>query len=81
MLTDMPFTRADTAIQSPEAPKSNGNYSHVIKHGNVLHLSGWMGQDQDGKVVEGGAVAQTVSSKKIYTARNIVICKPYSVAT
>lgn len=57
----MSFNRAENAIQSPEAPKSNGNYSHVIRHGNVLHLCGWMGQEpKTGSVVEGGAVAQTV---------------------
>lgn len=61
----MLFNRAESAIQSPDAPKSNGNYSHVVKHGNVLHLSGWMGQDQTGNIVKGGAVAQTVSSRRI----------------
>lgn len=58
----MSFNRTGNAIQSPDAPKSNGNYSHVIKHGNELHLSGWMGQDETGSVVEGGVVAQTVSA-------------------
>ena len=60
---NMPFSRSDNAIQCPGAPKANGNYALVIKHGNVLHLSGWMGQyPETGKVVEGGAVAQTVST-------------------
>ncbi|RJE25093.1 hypothetical protein PHISCL_02564 [Aspergillus sclerotialis] len=66
----MPFSRSENAIQCPGAPKANGNYALVIKHGNVLHLSGWMGQDPEtGKVVEGGAVAQTEQA-----VRNIETC-------
>ncbi|KAK2764914.1 hypothetical protein FQN54_008611 [Arachnomyces sp. PD_36] len=68
-LATMEFNRADNAINSPDAPKSNGNYAHVIKHGNVLHLSGWMGQDLEGNVVKGGAVAQTEQA-----VRNIEAC-------
>lgn len=72
----MPFNRAENAIQSADAPKSNGNYSHVIKHGDVLHLCGWMGQDQAGNIVKGGVVAQTVSSRKAWNRNTTMYYLP-----
>lgn len=48
------------AVHSDKAPKPNGNYSHVIKSGNILHVAGWMGDDPaTGQIVEGGIEAQT----------------------
>ncbi|KAF2112290.1 endoribonuclease L-PSP [Lophiotrema nucula] len=57
----MPYTRR--AIHAPNAPKPNGNYSHVVRQGNTLHIAGWMGDDPEtGKIVEGGIEAQTERS-------------------
>lgn len=51
------------AIHAPNAPKPNGNYSHVIRSGDKLYLCGWMGDDPEtGEIVEGGIEAQTVSA-------------------
>ena len=55
----MPSTRQ--AVYAENAPKPNGNYSHVIRQGNILHVAGWMGDDPEtGKIVSGGIEAQTV---------------------
>jgi len=55
----MPSSRQ--AVYASAAPKPNGNYSHVIRQGNTLHVAGWMGDDPEtGKIVEGGIEAQTV---------------------
>ena len=51
------------AVHATNAPKPNGNYSHVIRQGNILHVAGWMGDDpESGKIVPGGIEAQTVCS-------------------
>jgi len=51
------------AVYADKAPKPNGNYSHVIRQGNILHVAGWMGDDPEtGKIVAGGIEAQTVQS-------------------
>jgi len=55
----MPSSRQ--AVYASAAPKPNGNYSHVIRQGNTLHVAGWMGDDPEtGKIVDGGIEAQTV---------------------
>lgn len=55
----MPSSR--DAVWVSKAPKPNGNYSHVVRQGNTLHIAGWMGDDPEtGKIVEGGIEAQTV---------------------
>ncbi|THZ91121.1 hypothetical protein D6C82_10120 [Aureobasidium pullulans] len=49
------------AIHASSAPKPNGNYSHVVREGNTLHIAGWMGDDPaTGDIVPGGIEAQTV---------------------
>jgi len=56
----MPTSRQ--AVYAHQAPKPNGNYSHVIRQGNILHVAGWMGDDPEtGKIVPGGIEAQTVT--------------------
>ncbi|GAB7341276.1 hypothetical protein MBLNU457_7550t1 [Dothideomycetes sp. NU457] len=51
------------AVYAEKAPKPNGNYSHVIRQGNILHVAGWMGDDPEtGKIVAGGIEAQTERS-------------------
>lgn len=51
------------ATQSDKAPKPNGNYSHVIHAGGLLHVCGWMGDvPETGEIIEGGIEAQTVST-------------------
>ncbi|THX77141.1 endoribonuclease L-PSP [Aureobasidium pullulans] len=48
------------AIHASSAPKPNGNYSHVVREGNTLHIAGWMGDDPvTGDIVPGGIEAQT----------------------
>lgn len=60
----MPSTR--TAIYAAKAPKPNGNYSHVVRQGNTLHVAGWMGDDPEtGEIVSGGIAAQTVILKSL----------------
>ncbi|KAK8206881.1 hypothetical protein M8818_004716 [Zalaria obscura] len=57
-ITTMPSTRQ--AVHATAAPRPNGNYSHVIRQGDTLHVAGWMGDDPEtGKIVEGGIEAQT----------------------
>jgi 2-iminobutanoate/2-iminopropanoate deaminase len=49
------------AVTAPKAPKANGNYSHAVRTGNTLHVSGWMGNDpKTGEIVDGGIQPQTV---------------------
>ena len=51
------------AIHAPAAPKPNGNYSHVVRSGDTLHIAGWMGDDPvTGDIVSGGIEAQTVNT-------------------
>ncbi|KAI9714509.1 MAG: hypothetical protein M1820_000470 [Bogoriella megaspora] len=58
------------AIFASKAPKPNGNYSHVVRAGNMLHVAGWMGDDPEtGKIVDGGIGAQTKQA-----IRNIQAC-------
>jgi enamine deaminase RidA (YjgF/YER057c/UK114 family) len=57
------------AIWVSSAPKPNGNYSHVVRESNTLHVAGWMGDDPaTGKIVEGGIKAQIVhpASQSLY---------------
>lgn len=50
------------AVYADKAPKPNGNYSHVVRQGDTLHIAGWMGDDPEtGNIVDGGIEAQTVS--------------------
>ncbi len=49
-----------TAIIAPELSPPVGPFSHAIKVGGFLYLSGQVGQDPaTGKVVEGGIAAET----------------------
>jgi 2-iminobutanoate/2-iminopropanoate deaminase len=51
------------AVYAPKAPKMNGNYSHAIRSGNTLHISGRMGDDPTaGGIVNGGIQPQTVKN-------------------
>ncbi|KAJ4359902.1 uncharacterized protein N0V89_000459 [Didymosphaeria variabile] len=60
---NMPSQRK--AIHALDAPKPNGNYSHVVREGNTLHIAGWMGDDPTtGTIVEGGIEGQTVQAIK-----------------
>ncbi|KAK4543754.1 hypothetical protein LTR36_004787 [Oleoguttula mirabilis] len=53
------------AIFSDKAPKPNGNYSHVIRAGGLLHVCGWMGDvPETGDIIEGGVEAQTEQAMK-----------------
>lgn len=48
-------------VQAPKAPKLNGNYSHAVRSGNTLHVSGCIGDEAGtGEIVSGGIQAQTV---------------------
>ncbi|KAH0367400.1 hypothetical protein KCU65_g4755, partial [Aureobasidium melanogenum] len=48
------------AVHASSAPKPNGNYSHVVREGNTLHVAGWMGDDPTtGTIVSGGITPQT----------------------
>jgi 2-iminobutanoate/2-iminopropanoate deaminase len=48
-----------TAITSPELSPPVGPFSQAIEVDGFLYLSGQVGQDPTGKVVEGGIVAET----------------------
>jgi 2-iminobutanoate/2-iminopropanoate deaminase len=48
-----------TAITSPELAPPVGPFSQAIEVDGFLYLSGQVGQDPTGKVVEGGIVAET----------------------
>lgn len=56
----MPSSRQ--AVQAPNAPKANANYSHAVRSSNgTVYLAGWMGDDPvTGEIVKGGIEAQTV---------------------
>ncbi|THW67873.1 hypothetical protein D6D19_09094 [Aureobasidium pullulans] len=61
------------AIHASSAPKPNGNYSHVVREGNTLHIggekAGWMGDDPvTGDIVPGGIEAQTVRLTFIHSS-------------
>ncbi|GAB1739813.1 hypothetical protein NU219Hw_g4748t1 [Hortaea werneckii] len=52
-------------FHSSAAPKPNGNYSHVLKAGGLLHICGWMGDvPETGEIIEGGVEAQTDQAMK-----------------
>jgi len=56
----MPSQRKTTHADAAPAP--NGNYSHVVHAGGLLHVCGWMGNvPETGEIIEGGIEAQTVS--------------------
>ncbi|KAK5112878.1 hypothetical protein LTR85_011105 [Meristemomyces frigidus] len=56
------------AIFSDQAPKPNGNYSHVIRAGGLLHVCGWMGDvPETGQIIEGGVEAQTPQLQRVLT--------------
>ena len=56
-----------TAIISPELTPPIGPFSHAVEVGGLLYFSGQVGQDPStGKVVEGGIVAETSASSRIY---------------
>jgi 2-iminobutanoate/2-iminopropanoate deaminase len=47
-------------VQAPGAPAAVGPYSHAVRHGELLFVSGQAPLDpESGTVVEGGVVAQT----------------------
>jgi 2-iminobutanoate/2-iminopropanoate deaminase len=48
-----------TAITSPELAPPVGPFSQAIEVDGFLYLSGQVGQDPTGKVVDGGIVAET----------------------
>jgi len=55
----MPSQRKTTHADAAPAP--NGNYSHVVHAGGLLHVCGWMGDvPETGDIIEGGIEAQTV---------------------
>lgn len=64
------FSRSTAALTTPSAPKPNGNYSHVVRSGNNLHLCGLVGDDPTtGKIIHQKTEGQT---KQIM--RNISAC-------
>ena len=51
-------------VNASEAPKPLGKFSQGIVSGNMIYLSGQMGQDpKTGQIVEGGVEAQAVSRR------------------
>lgn len=69
------------AVHASAAPKPNGNYSHVIRQGNTLHVAGWMGDDpKTGKIVEGGIEAQTVRLTTSLSAYRVHSCRSHQLA-
>lgn len=51
---------ARVTVNAPSAPAAVGPYSHAVRHGEMLFLSGQAPLDPDsGTVVEGGVEAQT----------------------
>ncbi|RMH52722.1 MAG: RidA family protein [Zetaproteobacteria bacterium] len=49
-----------TTIDSEAAPAAVGPYSHAVRHGNTLYLSGQIGLDPaSGTLVPGGVTAET----------------------
>ena len=51
---------ARVTVNAPSAPAAVGPYSHAVRHGELLFLSGQAPLDPDsGTVVEGGIEAQT----------------------
>ncbi len=49
-----------TTLNSDEAPTAVGPYSHAVRHGTTLYLSGQIGLDpESGTLVSGGVDAET----------------------
>ena len=44
-------------VNPPELARPSG-FTHAVRHGDTVHLSGQTAMDADGKIVEGGIVAQ-----------------------
>lgn len=44
-------------VNPPELARPSG-FSHAVRHGNAIHLSGQTAMDAEGRIVEGGIVAQ-----------------------
>lgn len=44
-------------VNPPELAKPSG-FTHAVRHGDAIHLSGQTAMDGDGKIVEGGIVEQ-----------------------
>lgn len=56
-------------INSPNAPGAIGPYSHSVRFGNLLFISGQLGiNPAEGKMVEGGVEAQTLQAMKNLSA-------------
>merc|ERR1719453_2095013 len=52
------------AYVSPELCKPIGPYNHAVSYGNPTWLSGQIGVNQDGELVEGGVAAQAEQAMK-----------------
>jgi len=50
------------AITAPNVPPAIGPYSRAIQAGSFLFVSGALGMDAEGKIVEGGVAAETKQS-------------------
>lgn len=60
-----------TIIHAEQAPAAVGPYSHAVRHGDLLFLSGQAPFDlATGKVVDGGIEAQT---RQVFTNLNAVL--------
>lgn len=60
-----------TAIHAEGAPAAVGPYSHAVRHGNLLFVSGQTPIDPaTGKVVDGGIAAQT---RQVFTNLEAVL--------
>jgi 2-iminobutanoate/2-iminopropanoate deaminase len=51
--------RAIGAVDTPSAPKAIGPYSQAIATGDLVFLSGQIGLDTSGALVDGGITAET----------------------
>lgn len=60
-----------TAVHADQAPAAVGPYSHAVRHGGLLFLSGQAPLDPaTGKVVDGGIEAQT---RQVFTNLDAVL--------
>lgn len=60
-----------TAVHADQAPAAVGPYSHAVRHGDLLFLSGQAPLDPaTGKVVDGGIEAQT---RQVFTNLDAVL--------
>ena len=60
-----------TAVDADQAPAAVGPYSHAVRHGGLLFLSGQAPLDPaTGKVVDGGIEAQT---RQVFTNLDAVL--------